>query len=152
MGFMDRMKVKAAEMRARATSVVNPAGHASDVGRSAEATPVRGRAVRTEGESPSAPARVANGTPFATRSPAPPVELMASPVVMSPEISRALEAGRARAEAKRESAGGEERRDGDILVDGLERGYFDEPSTSEPSFDPVLVSLNRLGSDFTVET
>ena len=151
MGFMDRMKVKAAEMRARATSVVNPAGHASDGCRSAEATPVRGRAVRTEGESPSAPARVANGTPFATRSPAPPVELMASPVVMSPEISRALEAGRARAEAKRESAGGEERRDGDILVDGLERGYFDEPSTSEPSFDPVLVSLNRLGSDFTVE-
>lgn len=151
MGFMDRMKVKAAEMRARATSVVNPAGHASDGCRSAETTPVRGRAERTEGETPSAAARVANGTPFATRSPAPPVELMASPVVMSPEISRALEAGRARAEAKRESAGGEERRDGDVLVDGLERGYFDEPSTSEPSFDPVLVSLNRLGSDFTVE-
>lgn len=151
MGFMDRMKVKAAEMRARATSVVNPAGHASDGCRSAETTPVRGRAERTEGETPSAAARGANGTPFATRSPAPSVELMASPVVMSPEISRALEAGRARAEAKRESAGGEERRDGDVLVDGLERGYFDEPSTSEPSFDPVLVSLNRLGSDFTVE-
>ena len=76
---------------------------------------------------------------------------MASPVVLSPEISRALEAGHARAEAKRESAGGEERRDEDFLLDGLERGYFEEPSTSEPSFDPVLVSLNRLGSDFTVE-
>ena len=76
---------------------------------------------------------------------------MVSPVVLSPEISRALEAGHARAEAKRESAGGEERRDEDFLLDGLERGYFEEPSTSEPSFDPVLVSLNRLGSDFTVE-
>ena len=151
MGFMDRLKVKAAEMRARSTSVVNSAEHASDGCRSAETTPVRGRAERTEGETPSVPARIANGTPFATRSPAPPVELMASPVVMSPEISRALEARRARAEAKRESAGGKERRDGDVLVDGLERGYFDEPSTSEPSFDPVLVSLNRLGSDFTVE-
>jgi|TARA_B100001540_G_scaffold274662_1_gene260298 hypothetical protein len=151
MGFMDKMKVKAAEMRARAHSVVNSPGHASDGFRSAETTPVRGPTARTDGETPSAPSPVANGTPAATRSPAPPVELMASPVVLSPEISRALEAGRARAEAKRESAGGEERRDEDFLLDGLERGYFEEPSTSEPSFDPVLVSLNRLGSDFTVE-
>lgn len=37
------------------------------------------------------------------------------------------------------------------LVAGVERGYFDEPSTSEPTFDPVLVSLRRLGADFTVE-
>ena len=37
------------------------------------------------------------------------------------------------------------------LVDGMERGYFDEPSTSEPAFDPVLLSLRRLGDDFTVE-
>ena len=40
MGFMDKMKVKAAEMRARAHSVVNSPGHASDGFRSAETTPV----------------------------------------------------------------------------------------------------------------
>lgn len=37
------------------------------------------------------------------------------------------------------------------LIDGMERGYFEEPSTSGQTFDPVLVSLRKLRENFTVE-
>jgi len=48
-------------------------------------------------------------------------------------------------------AGGVESSDRGSLIDGMERGYFEEPSTSDQTFDPVLVSLRKLRESFTVE-
>ena len=124
MGFAEKMiemKEKAAEMRERARAMVQ-----SPNGKSMS---------RSNGET------TASSGPHASPQRA------SSVIAPAPHLSSFATNSQVQSDVAREPTQREE----GALVDGMERGYFDEPSTSDPAFDPVLVSLCRLGDDFTVE-
>ena len=151
MGFMDKMKemktkasVKAVGMRDRAKEMMNsPSG---------QTAPRFSTTSRNGGEEsatttpPPSPYRYESNVGLSmlnvTESPAP--ASRARDVLVERSNAAAATPERPSPRQRQESSGVS-------LVDGIECEYFDEPSTSAPSFDPVLVSLNRLGADFTVE-
>ena len=148
MGFLDRMKAQAQEMRERAKDIVSPSpnGTASGAGSRAGVE--------------ASPRRLMERFQDLT--------MVSSPVkktVIKDEPSKTSEFLRvyaqrreARMEEESSASAGDnqtaatEAATTDPLVDAMERGFFDEPSTSGgAAFDPVEASLLRLGNDFTVE-
>ena len=148
MGFLDRMKDKAQEMRERAKDIVSqsPNGTANGAGSRAgvEASPRRLIDRFQDLTMPSSPVKNASiDDESSTTREFLRVYAQRREARMEEEVSTVARTNQIEAtEAART----------DPLVDAMARGFFDEPSTSgDVVFDPVEDSLLRLGNDFTVE-
>jgi len=141
MGFLDAVKDKAQEMRERAMEVVNQSPNGKASGSRAGASPRRlGERVQELGaaESPTKMKSLADDS------------LTTTEFLSMYARRREARVNEETMDAKVDAAA-TATPTSDPLVDAMERGFFDEPSTSGTVFDPVEASLRRLGADFTVE-
>jgi len=148
MGFLDRMKDKAQEMRERAKDIVSqsPNGTANGAGSRAgvEASPRRLIDRFQDLTMLSSPVKNANiDDESSTTREFLRVYAQRREARMEEEVSMVAQNNQTEATEVART---------DPLVDAMARGFFDEPSTSgDVVFDPVEDSLLRLGNDFTVE-